>query len=44
MDTLFDKIMRYLGCDGENACTYGPKGENDQMSDLQAFLTIYVNN
>ena len=30
MATLFNKIMRYLGCDGENACTYGPKGENVQ--------------
>ena len=30
MASLFDKKMRYLGCDGENACTYGPKGENVQ--------------
>ena len=30
MATLFEKIMRYLGCDGKNACTYGSKGENDQ--------------
>ena len=30
MATLSDKKMRYLGFDSENACTYGPKGENVQ--------------
>ena len=45
--TLFDKKMRYLGCDGENACTYGSKGENAQnvwftgiLNDLCQHLTF----
>ena len=46
MASLFDKKMRYLGCDGGNACTFGSKRENVQnvgftgiLNDLCKHLT-----